>query len=116
MSNTNPELEKDLDALAEICCQSLEGNEGVLSDRSEAILKSLLMSGYVRKYGKSLQANVESRVKHLCREPAIHRGGEISGMTRQLQKKFDELVLWESNSPDDESPPKSANISSATDA
>ncbi len=116
MSETNPQIEEQLDALAELCCQTLNGDDSGLDKRSDALLKSLLMCGYVRKVGHNITAELESRVKTHCPEPAMHRGGALSGITQTLQQKFNKLVQWESETPQETTPPKAANISSATDA
>ncbi|MCO8121674.1 hypothetical protein NHH03_08000 [Stieleria sp. TO1_6] len=116
MTQSNPQIEEQLSKLARLCCDSLDGGEPVAGEESDALLKSLLMSGYARQEGASLQADVESRVKQLCQKPAMHRGGALSGITSNLQEKFDELVRWESQQPKQQDEPKAANISSATDA
>ncbi|MCS7469763.1 hypothetical protein NZK35_24185 [Stieleria sp. ICT_E10.1] len=119
MSNTNPQIEKQLDKLASICCTRLENasTDPTLDDSSvEELLKSLLMSGYGRLADRKLQVDIESRVKDMCREPAMHRGGALTGITEQLQNKFDQLQDWESRQPDEKGEAKAANISSATDA
>mgnify|MGYP003662968326 CR=1 FL=1 len=116
MSDTNPQIETQLNALAELACETLRGEESEMAARAEPLLKSLLMSGYVRKSGKDIRADIEARVKDICREPAMHRGGELSGITQRLQDKFDKLVKWESDQPKDFTDAKAANISSATDA
>ncbi|NNE01042.1 MAG: hypothetical protein HKN47_27310 [Pirellulaceae bacterium] len=119
MNNTNPQIDEQLQKLAELCCNALDANadsEIELSETTEQLLKSLLMSGYARKGDASLQADIEARVKDSCREPAMHRGGALSSLTEKLQKKFDDLVRWESRQPDEHTDPKAANISSATDA
>lgn len=112
----SPQVENQLDALADLCWQKLEGQESELASRSEPLLKSLLMSGYVRQYGQNISAEIEKRVKKQYREQAMHRGGALSSITERLQKQFNHLVQWESKQPQDQSPAKAANISSATDA
>jgi len=111
----NPQIDGQLEKLAELCCQSLEGKQPSTSDESEALLKAMLMSGYARMEGRSLQQDIEARVKEKCREPAMHRGGELSAMTGELSKKFTALKRWESQQPEDRGKPKAANFSSATD-
>ncbi|KAA5542603.1 hypothetical protein FYK55_13790 [Roseiconus nitratireducens] len=115
MSETNPEIEAQMDELAHLCCQRLSG-ELPADERSDLLLKSLLMSGYVWKHKGSFQADLEARVKSRCGHHAMHRGGELSSMSEKLEEKFRELARWESKSPDTTSKPKAANISSATDA
>jgi hypothetical protein len=112
--NTNPQIESQLDELADLCCQSLNGDSSAITDRSESLLKALLMSGYARTSGTSLQADLEARAKEKCREPAMHRGGALSGISKQLQDKFNDLVRWESRQPEQTSEPKAANFSAAT--
>ncbi|WP_182868025.1 hypothetical protein [Stieleria mannarensis] len=119
MSDTNPQIEEQLDKLASVCCEQLESDSptSLTEDSSvDDLLKALLMSGFARREGRTLQVEIEHRVKDLCREPAMHRGGALSSITEQLQSKFDELKNWESRQPGDKTPPKAANISSASDA
>ncbi|TWU45730.1 hypothetical protein Q31b_09060 [Novipirellula aureliae] len=116
MTPTNPQIEKQLNELANLCCETLDGDEAGLNARSKPILKALLMSGYVRKQGNNLRSEVESRAKSRCRDAAMHRGGALSGITRKLQQQFDDLVRFESQQPTDQTDAKAANISSATDA
>ncbi|QDS92825.1 hypothetical protein FF011L_15740 [Roseimaritima multifibrata] len=116
MNDTNPEIEEQLSALAEICCETLKGDDTGLAGRSDALLKALLMSGYVRKHGKNITAELEARVKKRCPEPAMHRGGALSGITENLQQKLNKLAQWESELPQERTPPKAANISSTSKA
>ncbi len=124
MSDTNPEIQKQLDRLGEICCSMLEretspataDSETPDSETIDSLLKALLMSGFGRKSETTLQAEIENRVKDNCRDSAMHRGGALTSLTADLQKRFDELKSWESRQPDDQNEPKAANISSATDA
>ncbi len=113
---SNPEIEESLDALAKICCDTLRGDDAELEPRSKPLLKTLLMSGYVRKTGRDVRADIEARVKASCAEPAMHRGAALSSITGQMQKTLDDLLRWESEQPRQSTPPKAANISSATDA
>ena len=119
MSDTNLQIEEQLDKLATICCSLLEGDTSAstIEDATvESLLKSLLMSGYARKGDTTLQVDIEDRVKDKCREPAMHRGGALSSLTGKLQTKFDELKRWDSQQPDENRKPKAANISSPTEA
>ncbi|WP_168565757.1 hypothetical protein [Crateriforma spongiae] len=114
-SESNPQIDELFDELAELCCQCLQGDQSHMADRSEALLKSLIQNGYARKDG-SIQAEIESRAKDGCRESAMHRGGELSGLTKNLQDRFDRLAKWNSDNPPSDNQAKAANISSATDA
>ena len=116
MSDFNPEMEAHLNELATICCERLEGGRDHAGGRSALLLKSLLMSGYVRRESGSFQAELERRVKDRCFECAMHRGAALESLSGELSAKLRELARWESTSPSDNSPPKAANISSATDA
>ncbi len=112
----NPQVEEQLDALVKLCWQSLQGHSSDLGSRSEPLLKSLLMSGYVRLYGRNISAELEKRVKAQYREQAMHRGGALSSIVAGIQKKINQLVQWESQQPGESTPSKAANISSATDS
>ncbi|TWU08408.1 hypothetical protein [Stieleria varia] len=116
MSNTNPEIEAHMDALASICCDVLTGAETDVGERPDQLLKSLLMSGYVWKKNGSFQSDLESRVKAKCMDRAMHRGGALSSLSSKLSTKFSDLARRESLTPNNDSPPKAANISAATDA
>jgi len=115
MSETNPEIEAQMDQLAMICCQRLKGDPSA-EGRTESLMKSILMSGYSLKSGRSFQTDLERRIKDQCREVAMHRGGALSSMTSKLDEKFREMARWETKSPQSKSKAKSANISSSTDA
>jgi len=116
MSEKNIEIESHLTKLASICSQSLRGgdepNEGVVNQ----LLKSLLMSGYGRQEGPPLQHELEQRVKSGSDDKALHHAEEVLGITRSIQKRFDELKRWESTHPRDQNQSKTANISAATDS
>jgi hypothetical protein len=112
----NPENEKQLNDLAELCKAELEGDSELASERTDALLKSLLMSGFTRNSPTILQIELEKRIKKICPQIAQHRGAAITGVTGRMQSKFNELKQWESSAPQTDSPPKAANISSATDA
>ncbi len=116
MSTTNPQIDAQLDKLAELCCQSLDGEQSIASEDSDALLKAMLMSGYARMEGRSLQQDIETRVKDKCRDSAMHRGGELSAMTAELSRKFSEMKRWESRQPEDRAKPQAANISAVTDS
>ncbi|MDM4015403.1 hypothetical protein [Roseiconus lacunae] len=116
-TNTNPQIEAQLDSLATHCCDVLLGEESLADDRCDQLLRSLLMSGYRNKDGRSIQVELDERVKEKCGERAMHRGGELSSITSKVEKRFTEIARWESKSPkDDTDDTKPANISSATDA
>jgi hypothetical protein len=114
--HVNPQIDAHLNTLADLCCKTLEGDASELEARRDELLKSLLMSGYVRKSGKDLRADLEKRVKDRCREPSMHRGGALTGLSDRLQKRFEEVIRWHSEQPEGKSSAKAANISSATDA
>ncbi|SMP59249.1 hypothetical protein SAMN06265222_106192 [Neorhodopirellula lusitana] len=116
MNDINPQIDNQLDRLAEICYQMLKGEQAVDLDQSEALLKALVTNGYSRAKGHSLQVDLESRVKDKWPEPTMHRGGELSSLTDDLQKRFEKFATWESRQPEEESKAKAANISSATNA
>ena len=116
MNKMNPEIEEQLDKLADICCEALDGQASIINEESEALLKSLVMCGFVRNAKTSLQAEVENRVKQKCIEPSMHRGGELTAMTQKLQDRLKKIAKWDSKSPSEFTPSKPANISSASDS
>lgn len=115
MSDTNPQIEENLNRLTELCCDILEGKRSV-EDDATPVLRALLMSGHARSESQSLQAEIEARVKESCRDDALHRGGELTAITSKLQKQFEDLIRWESRQPDEHLDPKAANISAATNS
>lgn len=116
MDEKNPEIEASFDALANICCDALNGNNDEGLERTDALLKSLLMSGYHRSKDRVFQVDLENRVNEKCRDRAIHRGGELSSLSTILAKKFTELARWDSKTPEDESPSQAAHIRATTDS
>lgn len=121
MTHANPQIQAQLDELATLCCQQLAGHHGESAERVEPLLKSLLMSGYKPKDPPSFKIELESRIKSQCGEKASHRGGSLSSLSDQIGAKLIEMMRWHTKSPDglspnQSSPPKAANISSATTA
>lgn len=116
MSDMNPEVEEQLDKLADIVCDALDGEASIIDEQTEPLLKALVMSGFVRNANTSLQAEIENRVKQKCPEPSIHRGGALSALTQKLQEKMKKISTWDSKNPKDFTPSKPANISSSTDS
>lgn len=116
MSETTPEIEGILDALADLCCESMGGEGEGLTVRSRPLLEALVRNGYSRKTHPPLQNELENRVLEKCLEPTIHRRGELAGVTRQVQHDFNDLVRWNTKNPQEESGTRPANISSATDS
>jgi hypothetical protein len=116
METNNPQIEAHLNELTKLCCEAFSTEMSTLGERTEPLLKSLLMSGYQRHAKQPLRTELEARVRAACPEPAMHRGAEINGVTEQIQKKYEDLLRWESRQPEGRTKAKSANISSATDA
>ncbi|WDQ17276.1 hypothetical protein [Rhodopirellula sp. P2] len=112
----NPQMERALDELATLVCESLEGDGEQLVERQDGLLKTLVMSGHSWKSERTAMEEVERRVKEQCRECAMHRGGALAALTSKLGTKLQSLTRWESNSPAEDTAAKAANISSATDA
>ncbi|HBN75866.1 MAG TPA: hypothetical protein DD473_08620 [Planctomycetaceae bacterium] len=114
MSNMNSQCESQINALVDLCCETLQGDQSNLDQRKDKLIKSLVMSGYTRHEGPSLQAELQSRIKEKCPDPAIHRGSELAGVTNHLQEIYEEVVRFETKLPHGRSKPRAANISSAT--
>lgn len=54
---------------------------------------------YARLSDSNLQTRLEARILEKCRETAIHRRAEISGISGQIQEAFDKLVTWTTRVP-----------------
>lgn len=114
----NPAIERQLDAIAQLCSEAIDGAFGPLDaeqfvDRSSRLLKALLLSGFGRSAGAPLQVELEQRIIQQSQKAGMHRRGALSGLTKRLQKQFNELARWESTQPATEDPPQAANVRSA---
>ncbi len=116
MSVNNPEVERHLQVLTDMCQETLNGDETGVDERAEPILKSLLMSGYARNADTTLQAELESRVKAQSSASAEPHSEALVAVAGLIQAKFDKLRPWQSNQPEQNVPPKAAKISAATGA
>ena len=102
METTNPQIEANLDALATICCDAINGESDAGLERTDALLKSLLMSGYNRIGDRPLQVDLETRVKEKCGAFLPHRVSNLTSLSSTLAKKFADLARRESKTPIDE--------------
>ena len=116
MNTLNPELDSQVSELARLCCAVLEREETNSAERAQPLLEALVAGGYARLSDVNLQARLEEAVVSQCRERAIHRREELTGITGRLQSTFNELVRGKTQSPQPTDKSKAANISSATDA
>ncbi|WP_413432970.1 hypothetical protein [Crateriforma spongiae] len=116
MNDCNPEIDAQLNALSDLCCETLGTERTLDPDRVQRLTKALLMSGFVQKDSQPLSAEIESRARNRCLITAMHRGGELKAITESIQKAFNRQVTWESVQPSKDSGTRPANISSATDA
>ena len=116
MNELNPELQSQLKDLAQICCDVLERRETDSSTRARPLLEALATGGYARISDVNLQTRLEDIAVDLCRDRAIHRRQELTGIAGQMQTTFNEIVRWQTKSPHTPSGTKAANISSNTNA
>ncbi len=117
MNKLNPELQSQVEDLAQICCEVLERTANSSSDdRKQPLIEALVHGGYDRISDVNLQARLEDIVVDRCREHAIHRRDELTGITGQMQAEFTKRLKWNTNQPREESGTKAANISSNTEA
>ena len=100
MSVHNPQVERQLQVLTEMCCNALNGERDEIAERAEPILKSLLMSGYVRTSETRLQEDLETRVKEVLGKQTLHSSEALSAAVGVLQGILDKLAHWESKTPD----------------
>jgi hypothetical protein len=113
----NIELEAQLDELAKICCEAIKAGGELNDKRVRALIESIVRCGYEHNERKPVSFEIEKRIKANCREPSMHRGAEIKSLSARIQSLYDDVVRWQSQQPDGPStPPKAANISSATRA
>jgi hypothetical protein len=114
MEQSNPQIEASLDALATICCAAIDGSENPAElERVDGLLKTLLMSGYARLDQRSLQVDLESRIKEKCTSVS-HRVGDLASLSARIASQFADLARQQSRTPDDLS--RAANSSPATNA
>jgi hypothetical protein len=105
MAQANPEIESQLNELARLCCQSINGEESELENSGEALLRALVMCGFTRS-GLNMRNEVESRAKSRCMEIALYRGSELESLTSRLDEKLQDILRWDSTQPD-QNPPRS---------
>jgi len=98
---TNPQIEANLDALATICRDSINGESDAGRERTDALLKSLLMSGYNRIGDQPLRIDLEARVKEKSDGSSPRRVSEMLAMSGHLARKFADLARRESKTPVD---------------
>jgi hypothetical protein len=114
VNKLNPELESQVQSLAELCCEVLERRETDSTARAQPLLEALVAGGYARLSNVNLQTRLEEMTVDRCRDRTLHRRGELTGITGQMQATFNELVRWRTKSPHEPSGTKGANISSNT--
>ena len=117
---TTPEVAKILDALADLCLETLTSEERRADDRSfetqvEPLVQALKSNGYSRHQEMPLQAKLENLALEKSQEAGMHRRAELTAIAGKVQRMFDEVVRWDSTRPEDHSGTRPANISSATD-
>ncbi len=113
---TNPQLESQLEALTDLCWDALEHHQPLADDRTEQLLKALVMCGYERSEHRGLAAELDARVRDRLRSKTLPHSDQLAGITRQLQDRYEKLANWGAKTPLKHDPSKAANISSGTDA
>ncbi len=116
MNDLNPELQSQIDDLAQLCCDTLARTGDSDHDRIQPLIEALVRGGYDRISNVNLQVRLEDAVVEKCREHAIHRRDEVTGIAGQIQAEFSKALKWKTNQPQPEDGTKPANISSNTDA
>ena len=79
MKTLNPELESQVDALAELCCSAIDQRSEDWYAASKPLIQALVTGGYARMSDSNLQTRLEARILEKCRETAVHRRAEILG-------------------------------------
>lgn len=109
----NVEIEKVLDTLSELCCDTLAGNGQALAERKTALLRDLLECGFARTYQQPLQVELENRVRDRWHEPILVHRDELQSLTAELQHEFNAIKHEEVTLPGQNEPPAAANLSTA---
>lgn len=101
---TTPQIEAILDELTELCCDSLDSNTVSDADRLDQLVLNLSTNGWERHNEGSppLSVLLKERMKDRCREPAMHRGGELDGIVSKVQKAYDNAAQFRSSAPGSE--------------
>lgn len=116
MNEINPEMQNQVEALAKMCGQAMEGQDVDLVDNSRPIVDSLVTGGYHRLSDVPLANRVEEVAVDQFEELAIHRRAQLRSYCEKLQDQYDERQRWHASEPEEHQPSKAANISSGTDA
>jgi hypothetical protein len=116
MNKLNPVLQKQVEALAKICCDVLQREEVGVDEKASPLIEALVRNGFARQSNLNLQSRVEAEVVKRCPDIAGPHREELVGITRNFQTAFDRLVQWNTSTPPGSDAPKSANISSNTDS
>jgi hypothetical protein len=103
MAHVNPEIESQLNELARLCCQSIDGEKSDLENSGEALLRALVMSGFTRS-GLNMRTEVESRAKLECAKIAFYRASELETLTNRLDAKLQDILRWDSARPNEHDP------------
>ncbi|MEZ6138470.1 MAG: hypothetical protein R3C53_26610 [Pirellulaceae bacterium] len=99
MNTLNPELESQVSALASLCCSALNREGRDIVQEAKPLIQALVRGGYARLSDCNLQTRLEARVLDLCQDAAIHRRGELAGITGHMQSELRELTRWETKKP-----------------
>lgn len=99
MNDLNPELQSQVDDLAQLCCDALARTGETAHERIQPLIEALVRGGYDRISDVILQVRLEDIVADKCREHAIHRRDELTGITGQIQTEFSKTLKWKTNQP-----------------
>lgn len=116
MNDLNPELASQVAELARLVGRQLNRESFDLEAQAAPILQALMRGGYDRISANNLQTRVEQQVVAEFPEIAIHRRGELGGITGKLQSTFSQMVRWQTQRPNQANPPQAANLSAFTDS
>ncbi len=97
--NLTPEIDSILDALAELCCQSISAGNTLDNHRVEQLISSLATNGWEQhQTSKPLWAEIKARAVRNHPEPAMHRGAELDSLTREIESIY-RLRTYDTNAP-----------------
>jgi len=101
---SNPLIEKQLQALADICCNEIQADDqtpeqGEQEERIRPLIDALVTNGFARLSREPLSLRVEALVEEQCPEAVLSRRGRLTAMTGRMQEQFESAVRMETSTP-----------------
>lgn len=117
MNKINPELQNQIEALAECCGKALQGVDLDFEEQTLPIVDTLVIGAFDRWSDVPLSNRVEEEAVDRFGELAIHRRAQLRSYCDRIQSEYEERKRWHAREPKEgQAKSKAANISSATDS